>query len=930
MLRINNLSNDFINKIIKQAAGRVSQNILEDFLLQIEEEIKKSYYTNSSESNLLRIIQYQYDISFFINECLKYPHYIEILVTISNNSNYLSDILVRNPEYFFWIVNPSVLSEKITEKYYTDLLKTSLSKFKSFEAKINVIRNFKRKEILRIGLKDIFLKNDLQLITKYLSILAVVISKELFELCFNEILSKYDIKNIRNRYTVFSLGKLGGNELNYSSDIDLVAFYDKNSLINKKIYFNQILTETILLFIDTMSKKTGSGFLYRVDFRLRPDGRNSPLCASYSEYIRYYETRGEDWERQMLIKANFLCGSKSLFNKFYQYVSKFVYPASFITSPKEQIKKLKSSIEKRSNAESNIKLTQGGIRDIEFALQALQLLNGGKNLFVRTGNSLEAIKRLSKESIITENEKTILTKSYIFYRKIEHYLQLMNNQQTHTIPEDGEIAEKVAAYMEFEDLKSFGFYLKRRKDSVQNIFNSIVQIEISETTDNNFQKINFNDKSRAEKNIEFLRTGKSLLNKKQFDSRTINLFEKIENQIIDFLTTSTDPDLVIENFARIIKSDNYPHIWYSELSDKKFLNLFLQICEHSQKAIDLFAEDLSLRDEFLSRESLTPLENTDLQNLSLKSFLFRSSVQIVSKSLEPQLFPQLFSKFIRLKFSEIANEFASKKVWVNDFFIAGMGSLGTAQLSFNSDIDMIFVIKNLKGHNHLQSEFQKLLQTLKNNFPGFELDCRLRPEGKSSWLVWDIEDYIRYFDNRARVWELQAFTKCKFLYGNKDLYDKFMLHYINVVKKADKKKIKTEIAEMRKKLYPIDTNMFNVKKSPGSLMDIDFMVTYFVLLNPDLILKVENRNYYESELIFKDTKEMKFNYKQLFANFYFLKQLELQTQNIFNTRNSKIPSDEKKLYKLAKVIGYGNSELLLQKVNNISAKVRADFQNIFC
>ncbi len=171
--------------------------------------------------------------------------------------------------------------------------------------------------------------------------------------------------------------------MNYSSDIDLVAFYDKNSFINKKVYYNQILSETILLFIETASKKTGSGFLYRVDFRLRPDGRNAPLCGSYLEYLRYYEMRGEDWERQMLIKANYLCGSKSLYNKFSDYISRFIYPTSFSASPIEQIKKLKSNIEKRNKSDENIKLVSGGIRDIEFSLQALQLLNGGKDITIR-------------------------------------------------------------------------------------------------------------------------------------------------------------------------------------------------------------------------------------------------------------------------------------------------------------------------------------------------------------------------------------------------------------------------------------------------------------------------------------------------------------------------------------------------------------------
>jgi len=452
MFRQKILTKDFTTKIIEKAAGKVPQKSLEDFLSCIEKESHLHYFTKSSESNLLRIILNQFDVAFFINECLKYPHQIEILISVSNHSNYLTDILVRNPEYFHWIINPSVLEQRLDEKYLRNNLEKTVSSFKSFDSKSNAIRNFKRKEILRIGLKDIYLKEELKNITGYLSDLANSISSTLFELCYKEILHKHAIEKTTSKFVLFSLGKLGGNELNYSSDIDLVAFYDKNSIINKKIFYNQILSETILLFIETASKKTGAGFLYRIDFRLRPDGRNAPLCGSYADYIKYYETRGEDWERQMLIKANYLCGSKNLFKLFSDSVSRFIYPSTFSVSPVEQIRKLKVSIEQRNKSDNNIKLVSGGIRDIEFSLQSLQLLNGGKDFSIRTGNSLDTIGKLLQNDMLSEEEANCFTNAYIFYRKAEHYLQLMNDQQTHTIPSEGEISEKLAHFLNFKDL----------------------------------------------------------------------------------------------------------------------------------------------------------------------------------------------------------------------------------------------------------------------------------------------------------------------------------------------------------------------------------------------------------------------------------------------------------------------------------------------
>jgi len=923
------LTKDFTTKIIDKAAGRVPQKILEDFLSCIEKESHLHYFTNSSESNLLRVIQNQFDISFFINECLKYPHQIEILISLSNNSNYLTDILVRNPEYFHWIINPSILEQKIDEKYFRNSLEKTVLSYKSFDSKVNAIRNFKRKEILRIGLKDIYLKEELKNITCFLSYLATSISSILFDLCYKEILNKHGIEKSTRKYILFSLGKLGGNELNYSSDIDLVAFYDKNSLVSKKIYYNQILTETILLFIDTASRKTGAGFLYRVDFRLRPDGRNAPLCGSYSEYIRYYETRGEDWERQMLIKANYLCGSNNLYKIFLDSVSRFIYPAIFSVSPVEQIRKLKASIEQRNKSAENIKLVPGGIRDIEFSLQALQLLNGGKDFSIRTGNSLDTIKKLLDNNILSEEEANIFTAAYIFYRKAEHYLQLMNDQQKHTIPAEGEIAEKLAHFLNFKDLKSFREHLNLSKNKVQSIYNTIVGINNLSNSKNDLDKIIFSDYKRAKSNFEFLRTGKSLFDKKQFDNRTTSSFEKTEYELFRFLESSIDPDIVLDNFARIIRNAHYPKIWFDEFSDTKFINLFLNLCERSQKAIDLFAEDKVLRDAFLSRECLTPLNKTFFSRLSLKDFYFRVSVQLTARIIKPDSFADFYTEYLNQKIVSLAQYFIIDKEWKNSFFIAAMGSFGSAELSFASDVDLVFVVSDIQKYPEIQKDFQKLLQNFKDNLPGLEIDCRLRPEGRSSQLVWDIEDYKKYFSNRARVWELQAFTKCRFVSGDIDLFNNFYTHYINTVKEKESDLIRKEIFDMRKKLYPINETSFNLKKSPGGLTDIDFIVSFLFLTNPDLL----NERRYNKEAncfeLIKQVSKKEINFDQVEINYYLLKQVKLINQLVFNSRLSKIPTEELKLKKLSKECGFSNSKLFLNNLDVLIEQTRKYYQNIF-
>ena len=287
-----------------------------------------------------------YDKASFIGDCVKYPHYVEILISIAVNSNYLTDILVRNPEYFYWIVNPSNLNKNLNEDELKIDLSQNINSYKSLNAKLNFLRSQKRKEILRIGTKDILGINDLKTITEELSILLEASLHYLFSICYIEVLRKYNLQLDENSYCLIALGKLGGNELNYSSDIDLIIFYDDNISINNKKSFQEILIEAIYLFIESATAITSLGYIFRVDFRLRPDGRTSVLTRSLHEYLNYYESRGEDWERQMLIKAGFVSGIKILFDNFINYLQPFIYPSSFSISPLEQIKKLKINIEK--------------------------------------------------------------------------------------------------------------------------------------------------------------------------------------------------------------------------------------------------------------------------------------------------------------------------------------------------------------------------------------------------------------------------------------------------------------------------------------------------------------------------------------------------------------------------------------------------------
>lgn len=929
------LSEEFVKKLAEISAGYLPFDLFDELINFIEAEAAKHFFDRTSESNLLRIISGRFDKASFLNDCIKYPNYLEILISISVNSNYLTDILVRDPENFYWISNPSNLNAKIDQKKFLKSLRDLISSYKTFQTKVNALRAIKRKELLRIGLKDILGISDLNETTEQLSTLAKVISSELFSICYSEILLKNGIrdkKKIKSKYCIIALGKLGGNELNYSSDIDLIIFYDKDQKISIlpnqsnseniiKEYF-EILIEAIYLFIESASSITSSGFIYRVDFRLRPDGRTSALCGSLQSYLNYYESRGEDWERQMLIKAGFLSGDRNLYDNFINHLSAFIYPGSFSISPVEQIKRLKFNVEKNLSDDKDIKLQAGGIRDIEFSVQALQLINGRRFPEIRTGNTLNAIEKLFEKKLLSEKEKEILNSAYIFYRRIEHYLQLMNDKQTHTIPSKGEILEKLSAYLNFKDHTKFNQEVSKKRKMVRNIFDSIAGEEKHDKKEikSEFVKIIFENPQKAQKDFEFLREGKGLLGQKQFDQKTIGAFIEIEGALIAYLKKSLNPGLVLQNFVRIIKNSSFPSIWYKEFTDKKFFGIFLNLCEFSQKAVDLFAEDKKLREYFLTRNVFLKINTKSLRELDTKTILFTLSVQFTLGLIKYENVSKILSKFFREKINQTAQQIINSET---KFFIAAMGSFGSSEMTFASDIDLVFVVKNSNSEIDIQKEFQELLINLKNDFKPFDVDCRLRPEGKNSQLVWELEGYKNYIAKRARTWEFQAFTKLNFITGKIVLFKNF----ISEIEKAIRlnKNIRNDIFSMRKKIYPSDlsslTKIINIRRSRGGTADIEFIVQLILLENPELFKKYRAKGNLK---ILADLSKNK-KYKTLLVlknNFNFLKTLELNNQNIFNIASSTVKENVKENEMLAfkmnleSAIKFKKHLIKILKINN--------------
>lgn len=906
-------SEGFVRKLVELTEGSVTSAVFENVLSLLETEAEKFHFNSSSEANLLRIFSYIYDRRFFFEEITRYPHHGEIIAAISASSNYLSDIVVRNPEFLYQIFDQTYLSKKLEFSFLQKEISEGVARFKSLNAKLNFFRQVKKRFILKIGLADLLGIENLITTTEQLSSLAKAINANLFEVCLTEILHKYNLQNVEQKYCLCSLGKMGGTELNYSSDVDFVLFYDFNEQItgtNKE--YHEILSEATQLFVKSSMEITDRGYIYRVDFRLRPDGKYSPLCKTLGDYIKYYETRGEDWERQMLIKLDYVGGDENLYRRFFSFVQAYVYPSTFSSSVKEKIKTMKQNIERQHDSKENVKTFWGGIRDIEFSVQALQLLNGGKIKSVRTGNSLKAINGLFTNKLLNRKEKEMFETAYIFYRRIEHFLQLMNDTQTHVIPNESEMIEKLANYLGVKSKDEFEKKLQFYRENVRKIYNQILATDKSAETQNLLEAVNYKDKLKAEKNIKFLRSGTGLIERKEFDSRTIELFNSIEILLTQYLSKSANPDRVLDNFVKIIRSTKFPSLWYNEFTDKKFFTNFLKVCTYSQKAIDLLSADKSLEEFYLSRKVFVKEPLDEIPDASINEIILLSSVQFSLGLINGKKVSNLLSAFIRQKVISIIDSFALS----HKLIVGGLGSFGWNNMNFASDIDLLIIADEIENNSEIQNEILPVLERIRKNIRPFEIDFKLRPEGKKSQLVWDLRNYDEYLSKRARLWEFQSFLKLSFMCGETSLGNNFRKIIADRFAAFNKSNLKTDVLKMYKMILAdslhTDSKVFNVKKDYGGLLTLDFILQYLVLnentpftINfkfPQVLASLKKSFPSEDAATFK-------------KNFVFLKELGVAIQNIFNVNNMIIPSETEKKLLIARFLKLNDVSELENRIN---------------
>jgi glutamate-ammonia-ligase adenylyltransferase len=373
-----------------------------------------------------------------LNFLSKNPNALERLIILFAGSQFLSEILLNNPEYFEQISERRQLAQPLTLAQYREKTGETVKKYNELEAQLNGLRRFQKLELLRIGASDLFGLMDLQTVTAQLSFLA----DSLIYTCLA--LIKQDKTMPQDGFAVIALGKLGGRELNYSSDIDLIFIARRN----ERVF--QLMGQKLIRMLTQVSSE---GFLYRVDMRLRPWGRVGVLVPALDEYIHYLHESAKIWEKQALIKARLVTGDEALAIDFFRIATSVIYnlPEDELRAEVLEMKgKIEQTLRKRGQNWGEVKGGKGSIRDVEFVVQYLQLIYGGTYPEVRSRNTMNALGRLRASGILPIADYRIMIEGYIFLRSAEHYLQIMHHQQVHYLPESDKERKYLATRLGFE------------------------------------------------------------------------------------------------------------------------------------------------------------------------------------------------------------------------------------------------------------------------------------------------------------------------------------------------------------------------------------------------------------------------------------------------------------------------------------------------
>ena len=757
----------------------------------------------------------------------EHVHFARMVVTLLSQSHFLTDYACRKPELIPWLWDSAERTRARTaEEMLRDLLACP-NVPGSFAATCEAMRLFRQREIARIAVRDIFEHAHVLSLTEDLANLADATLETALRAARQEVTRRYGrpmhetpgAPPVEAGFVVFGMGKLGGRELNFSSDIDLLFVYsdegetsgDGGRVVSNAEYFCKLGE----LLIKAISEQTAEGQIFRVDMRLRPFGSTGPLAVSLDVAVDYYMNYGRAWERQALIKARACAGDLALGERFLERLRPFIFPRYFDDATLEDIRETKRQAEnyitQRGEAEREVKLGRGGIRDIEFTVQMLQLLNGGVWPELRTPNTLKAIEVLGLRHYLSAFEVDALSSHYVFLRGVEHRLQIEGGRQRHALPDSPAELDELARRLGYKDGESFLHIYRDRTSETRAILDRFLAAKGSgnlwvadllnprssgATGLERLRELGFADPETARAELLRLCIGES---ERPHTQHVRQYFVEIAPLLIRALSEAADPDRALVRLAGLLPRIEAPGALYQVLkSNAELPRDLVRLASNSEYLTTILVRDPGLLELLGNAQAVnTPATREELkEELCFLEGAFDREAALYRLRDGAMLRVGLRDLSRNISIAEVGDELtliaevileravAQAREWAGgrygstetSFAVFGLGKLGGWEMGYGSDLDLVFVYDSdgpgteaMGAQEYFASVASKAINRITEHtrFGSlYDIDARLRPDGNKGMLAVGHRRLEEYYATEAQPWERLALMKVRAVAGD--------------------------------------------------------------------------------------------------------------------------------------------------------------------
>ena len=825
-----------------------------------------------------------------------------ILDAIFGNSPFLSLCLLKDVSFSVKLLEDgpeSALTSVYTELHELDQRHPDLSTVSI------ALRKAKQKIALTTALADIAGHWPLMTITETLSDFASLAINMATRPLLRQAaqsgkikIASHDYPEKNSGFIVLGMGKLGARELNYSSDIDLIVLYDDEVVqTDDPGSLQQTFIRLTRNLVKALDERTSEGYVFRTDLRLRPDPGSTPLAISVGGAEIYYESIGQNWERAAMIKARPVAGDMEAGVAFLDRLKPFIWRKNLDFASIQDIHSIKRQINAHRGGAKialkghNVKLGRGGIREVEFYAQTQQLIWGGREPKLRQIRTRDALAALTEFGRVTPETTQELTDSYDYLRRVEHRLQMTDDSQTHSIPEDDEDIRQIAIFLGYDGIAEFEkellFHLSRVEEHYVELFEDAPALSVSGLIEGNLvftggesdpdtlktlEKLGFQNPSAVDATIRGWHHGRYRSTR---SNRTRQMLTELMPALLSSFSKMAEPDAAFNKFDEFLA--NLPsgvQLFSMFTSNPQLLDLLAEVMGGAPKLAAHLARHSALLESVLTTDFFTDPPDRDFLKTELKQRFeqsrdFQDDLETVRRWSNDRKFQigvlslrnLIDAELAGIGYSNIADvaldglkprveeEFAKAHgdLKGSQMAIIAMGKLGGQEMTPSSDLDLIYVYDCLDseeqsdGHRPLMPTqyFARLSQRLINSITAptgdgvlYEVDMRLRPSGNAGPIASSMDSFIQYQAESAWTWEHMALTRARVITGSPELKDKIetVINHV-LTRERDPDRLVVAVADMRARMDKEHGTQFmwEVKHRRGGLVDIEFIAQYLQL-----------------------------------------------------------------------------------------------------